>query len=72
MPGESLSEKAVRAIAMVNQIEQAMQGVNDYGEATGFCDEQEQLVNDFHAALGSIRGRASRLATRLQRHQLKK
>lgn len=72
MPDESLSDKAMRAVAMIDAIEKQMKGVNDYGEATGFCDEEEQLVNDFHAMLGSIRARASRLGTRLTRHQLKK
>lgn len=72
MPTETLSEKAVRAVAMIDAIEKQMHGINDYGEASGLCDEQDQLVNDFHAVLGSIRARASRLATRITRHQTKK
>jgi hypothetical protein len=69
---ESIADKAVSAIAIVSSIEREMQGINDYGEVTGFCDEQDQLVNDFHALLGSLRARASRLQSRLRKHAEKK
>lgn len=72
MPDESLNDKAMRALAAIDSINRQMADVNDYGDATGFCEDHDQLVNDFHAMLGSIRARASRLGTRLTRHQLKK
>ncbi len=68
MNNESLSDKAVSALALLKEVERALEGINDYGEATGFCDEQEQLVNDFHAALGSLLCRASRLKQRVKRY----
>ncbi len=72
MPNESLSDKAVSAIALLNEIEQEMADVNDYGEITGFCDDHNQRVDDFHSALGSLRARASRLRSRLKKRPASK
>lgn len=69
---ESLSDKAVSAIALINEIDKEMAGVNDYGESTGFCDDHNQLVDDFHSTLGSLRARASRLKSRLAKHRASK
>jgi hypothetical protein len=65
---ESLNNKAVSTLAVFISVKQRMNGVNDYGEATGFCAENDQLVQDFDAALGSLRARASQLNGRLKRH----
>jgi hypothetical protein len=69
MNNESLNDKAVSALAMMKEVERALEGVNDYGEATGFRDDHDQLVNDFHSVLGMMRSRASRLIQRANRHK---
>jgi hypothetical protein len=69
MSNESLNDKAVSALALMKDVESALEGVNDYGEATGFRDDHDQLVNDFHSVLGMMRARASRLIQRANRHK---
>lgn len=69
MSNESINDKAVSTLAMVKDVDRAMDGVNDYSQETGFRDEHDQIVNDFHYALGSIRSRMSKLMRRLEKHQ---
>lgn len=65
---ESLNDKAISTLTMAKRVYQIMEGVNDYTKGTGFCDEHEQIINDFHSHLGSIRARLSRLERRLEKH----
>lgn len=66
---ESLNDKAVRMLANVAACERMLANVNDIGEATGFCDEHGQIVNDAHDLLGGLNARAHRLQKRFERQQ---
>ena len=66
---ESIHERAISTMMELQKAKEAIQPYNDYGDATGFRDEYDQLHNDAWAALGSIRTRAYRLATRVKRHE---
>jgi len=65
---ESLNDKTIEALSMVLQVKDLLRDVNDIGESSGFCDEQDQIVNDFHAMVGSMRARLSRLQRRVRLH----
>lgn len=66
---ESLNDKAVSTLSMARDVARLMEGVNDYTGDTGFCDEHDQIINDFHSHLGSIRARLSRLQRRLEKQE---
>ena len=66
---ESLADKAVAAVAAVAALETMLGDVNDYGEATGYRYESDQICNDLHAQLGMIRARATWLRHRYERAQ---
>jgi hypothetical protein len=63
---ESLADQAVSALATIKQIESQLDGINDYGESTGFCDDRDRLVSDFFASLDSLQSRASLLKRRIR------
>ena len=65
---ETLNDRAISTMMEIQKAREAIQPFNDYGDATGFCDEHDQLHNDAWAILGSIRARASRLQLRVKRH----
>lgn len=69
---ESLADKAVRVVAAVTALKVTLQGVNDYGDATGYCQEHEQIWNDLDAQLGMLGARAYRLQRRYERAQMDK
>lgn len=68
MDKESLSDLAVATIAIINDINREFGAINDYGAATRFCEDLDQIENDLRAELGSIRQRAARLRHHLRRH----
>lgn len=61
---ESLSDKAVSTVAAIIEAEKLLRETNDYGEATGYCAELDQLQNDAAAHLGTLRARAYMLKRR--------
>jgi hypothetical protein len=65
----SINDDAVRACALLAELSEELKGINDYGENTGFCDDQDDLVNDAHATIRTISRRASRLLRRIRRHK---
>jgi hypothetical protein len=67
MSHESLAEKAVRVLAIIAANETMLHRVNDIGDATGYCQEHAQIVNDLHAVLGSFGARAYNLKQRYDR-----
>lgn len=64
---ESLADKAVSMLSIINEVEVLLYGINDIGEYTGFCDEHSNIVNDAHDNLGMIRKRAYSLRKRINR-----
>lgn len=69
MGHESLADKAVSTVAAIDAIEVMLEGVNDYGDATGYCQEHADLVEDAHAFLGTLRRRAYTLRKRFERNK---
>lgn len=62
---ESLNDVAVGTLALVDWFKEGLRGINDFGEVTGLQDEYEQIVNDAHALLGTLRSRAFKLKRRV-------
>lgn len=69
MSTQSLNDKAIEALALIKEVGEAMQGINDYGEATGFCDDQEGLLQDADSMVTQISRRAYRLKLRIRRQK---
>lgn len=66
MAHESLADKAAAVIATIGEIEQMLVGINDYGDPTGYCKEHENILEDAHSCLGSLRRRALTLKRRFE------
>ena len=69
---ESMSDKAVSTVASILELESLLRGTNDYGEATGYCEELDQLQNNALAQLGVLRARAYMLKRRFKLAQAEK
>ena len=67
MAPESLAEKAVSTVAIIDDVRRMLADVNDYGEPTGYCQEHSDIVEDAHAFLGALRRRAYTLRKRIER-----
>jgi len=68
---ESLADKAVSMVALVEEVTLMLSGTNDIGDASGFCAEHDDIVNDTHAILGMLRKRAYTLKRRFERTNAK-
>lgn len=64
---ESLADRAVSMVAIIEEVGLMLSGINDIGEASGFCAEHDDIVNDAHAVLGMLRKRAYTLKRRFER-----
>ena len=64
---ESLADKAVSTVAAISEIERLLHGTNDFGDATGFCEEYQTLSDDASDALRMLRRRAYILKKRFER-----
>jgi hypothetical protein len=69
MTHESLSDKAVRVLAAIDANEVMLHRVNDIGDATGYCQEHAQIVNDLHSVLGTFGARTYNLKQRYDRSE---
>ena len=72
MNHESLSDKAVSAVAAIMGADVLLRGTNDYGDSTGYCVELDQIQNDALAQLGTLRARAYTLKRRFNLAQAEK
>ena len=66
---ESLNDKTLSMLLQIKKLDDALLGVNDYGEATGFLAESDQITNDAFSQVGMLRARAANLIQRLERHR---
>ena len=66
---ENLNDKVVRMLRLIGEAEKAMEGINDYGEASGLCDEHDQIHNHAFAQISMLCARFSQCVTRAQRHK---
>jgi hypothetical protein len=69
MGHESLADKAVGTVAAIAALESMLEGVNDYGDATGYCQESADIVEDAHVFLGTLRRRTYTLRKRFERNK---
>ncbi len=69
MSQESLNDRAVVMLMALQEAARHSKEFNDYGEATGFCDEREQLQADAVAAVNSIWARSLKLTARIKAHK---
>ncbi len=69
MSQHSLNDRAVVLLIAMQEANALAEGHRDFGEPTGFADEQEQLNADAMQAMGSLRARALKLSTRIKAHQ---
>jgi len=67
---KGIFEKGVWMIQYIGKINDALEGVNDIGEPTGFFEEANQIGNDALMALGSLVQRMSVLEQRIKRTAL--
>lgn len=65
---DNITEIAVATLAFLREAEQMLQSPNDIGEASGFHDEFDALMNDAYVMIGMLRNRARLLKLRLQRN----
>lgn len=68
---ESLGGKFARMLAIFEQINQDMEGINDFGEKTGFCSENELLGEDAINQIAALCRRASYLKQRINLNKVK-
>ena len=67
---KGICEKGAWMIQYIGRINDALEGVNDIGDPTGFVEEANQIGNDALMALGSLVQRMSILEQRIKRTAL--
>lgn len=64
MNKETIDQLAFSLLRELDAAHENMDGVNDYGEPTGLCDEHDLLRGEVETALSTLRLRAIRLKRR--------
>ncbi len=66
---QPINDRAIELLIDLAKTVSAAEGINDFGEATGFCDELDQLTNDTFHSFVSLRSRAHKLRRRIEKHK---
>jgi len=65
----NFNDTAIKLLTTLDRLEQAMRDINDYGEITGFCDEEASIRNGLSDDLGRYSSRAYTLLRRIERYK---
>lgn len=66
---ETLEEKTMSMLLTLRELNDGLSNVNDIGDATSFCEENDQIREDAFSFMGMLRSRAAKLQRRIKRTQ---
>ena len=49
-----INDKVIRLLTRLESLEARMQAINDWGESTGYCQEQDAIVNELHSVISAF------------------
>ena len=65
----NFNDTVIKLLTTLDRLEEAMRGINDYGEITGFCDEEASIRNGLSDDLGRYSSRVYTLLRRIERYK---